>query len=235
MNLVERVRATIQGALERLAKAGALGDDGHAAVAAASAWTVERPKRAEHGDLATNVALVLYKTRGKTSARDCRGAGRGAGEGTRWSGAAEIAGPGFVNLRVHPRAIHEELRDIVAAGGCYGRLPSATGERINLEFVSANPTGPLHVGHARGAIFGDAVARLLEATRQPRHPRVLRQRLRQPGPQVRRQRQALAEGGRCLRTGTRAATSSSSRTTSRRSTPGVRGDHETLARVRRPG
>jgi arginyl-tRNA synthetase len=69
-----------------------------------------------------------------------------------------------VNLRVHPSAVHSELEQILLAGRAYGRAPAATGERIDIEFVSANPTGPLHIGHARGAIFGDSVARLLEAT-----------------------------------------------------------------------
>lgn len=132
-------------------------------MAGATAWTVERPKRPEHGDLATNAAMVLAKRVGKPPRAIAEALVR-ALEGDSVVRSAEVAGPGFVNLRAHPSALHAELREILAAGAAYGRAPSATGERINLEFVSANPTGPMHVGHARGAIFGDAVARLLEAT-----------------------------------------------------------------------
>ena len=78
--------------------------------------------------------------------------------------SADVAGPGFVNLRLHPSAFRTEVEEVLLAGRGYGRAPAATGERINIEFVSANPTGPLHVGHARGAVFGDTLARLLEAT-----------------------------------------------------------------------
>jgi arginyl-tRNA synthetase len=163
MSLVDRVRATVNDALARLAEDGALGPEGPLAIETATAWTVERPKRAEHGDFATNASLVLSKRAGK--------APRAIAESLVKALAAsdivqssEVAGPGFVNLRLYPGALHEELREILASGIAYGRLPSASRERINIEFVSANPTGPLHVGHARGAIFGDAVARLLEAT-----------------------------------------------------------------------
>ena len=165
MNLVLRVRATIHDALVRIAEAGALGDDGRAVVQAAPAWSVERPKRAEHGDLSTNVAMVLSKRAGKPPRVIAEALVKAlvTPPGDVVQGA-EIAGPGFVNLRLHPGAIQAELQEIVAAGVAYGRVASATRERINVEFVSANPTGPMHVGHARGAIFGDAVARLLEAT-----------------------------------------------------------------------
>ncbi|MGO9000277.1 MAG: arginine--tRNA ligase [Polyangiaceae bacterium] len=165
MSLADRVRTTITGALERLADEGAFGPpaEARAHLAAATGWTVERPKRAEHGDLATNVAMALTKRLGKPPRAIAEALVKALANDDVVR-SAEIAGPGFVNLRVHPRALHEELRAILRAGTGYGRAPSATGERINLEFVSANPTGPLLVSHGRGAIFGDAVARLLEAT-----------------------------------------------------------------------
>ncbi len=165
MSLAERVRTTVTDALERLADQGLFGpaDAARGQLASATGWAVERPKRAEHGDLATNLALVLTKKLGKPP-RQIAEALVKALENDPVVRTAEIAGPGFVNLRVHPRALHEELRAILRAGPAYGRAPSGTGERINLEFVSANPTGPLLVSHGRGAIFGDAVARLLEAT-----------------------------------------------------------------------
>jgi arginyl-tRNA synthetase len=163
MSLVERVRTSVTDALEQLARAGSLGPEGPAVVAAATSWTVERPKRPEHGDLSTNAALVLAKRAGK-SPRAIAESLVTALSGSDVVRTAEVAGPGFVNLRVHASVLHGELGHVLRAGSGYGRAPSATGERINVEFVSANPTGPMLVSHARGAIFGDAVARLLEAT-----------------------------------------------------------------------
>lgn len=163
MNLTARVRRSVMDALERAALAGDLGDAATDAVRAPAAWIVERPKRPEHGDLATNAAMVLTKRVGKPPRVVAEALVR-ALAGDPVVRSAEVAGPGFVNLRLHPAAFHAELREILASGRGYGRAPAATGERINLEFVSANPTGPMHVGHARGAIFGDSVARLLEAT-----------------------------------------------------------------------
>ncbi len=163
MSLADRVRIRIQSALQRLAAEGALGADGASSVAEATAWTVERPKRAEHGDLATNAAMVLTK-RVKIPPRAIAEALVKALEGDPVVRSAELAGPGFVNLRVHPAAIHAELEGILRAGPAFGRAPSGTGERVDLEFVSANPTGPINVASGRNAIFGDTVGRLLEAT-----------------------------------------------------------------------
>jgi arginyl-tRNA synthetase len=123
---------------------------------------VERPKRAEHGDLATNAALVLAKRAGKPP-RAVAEALVKALEGDAVVKSAEIAGPGFVNLRVHASALYAELADVLSAGAAFGRAAAATGERVNLEFVSANPTGPVTVASGRNAIFGDAVGALLEA------------------------------------------------------------------------
>jgi arginyl-tRNA synthetase len=163
MSLVDQVRSTVQEALEKAADTGALGEGIDASAVIGSLFSVERSKRPEHGDLATNVALVLSKKLGRPP-RDIALALVRALEGSAVVRTADIAGPGFVNLRVYPSAVHAELEQILLAGLAYGRAPAATGERIDIEFVSANPTGPLHIGHARGAIFGDAVARLLEAT-----------------------------------------------------------------------
>jgi arginyl-tRNA synthetase len=163
MSLVDHVRSAVQEALERAARAGALGAGIDVDAIPGATFSVERPKRSEHGDLATNVALVLSKKIGKPP-REIALALVRALEGSAVVRSADVAGPGFVNLRIHPSAVHAELEQILLAGQAYGRAPAATGERIDIEFVSANPTGPLHVGHARGAIFGDAVARLLEAT-----------------------------------------------------------------------
>jgi arginyl-tRNA synthetase len=166
MSLADRVRTTLTATLERLADAGELGPDGKRVVAEAATgggWTVERPKRPEHGDLATNVAMTLTKKLGKPPRAIAEALVKGL-TGSDVVASAEIAGPGFVNLRLHPGAFHAELRDILHAGLSYGRAAAASGERINIEFVSANPTGPVTVASGRNAILGDSVARLLEAT-----------------------------------------------------------------------
>ncbi len=162
MSIVDKVRRSLEERLAGLAKSGALGEAGPAAIRAATAWTVERPKRAEHGDLATNVAMVLTKAVGIPPRAIAEALVKSL-EGDSVIKQAEIAGPGFVNLRLHANVFHEELAEILLKGRGYGRAPSATGERINLEFVSANPVGPITVAAARNAIFGDSVGRMLEA------------------------------------------------------------------------
>jgi arginyl-tRNA synthetase len=163
MSLAEQVRAVVEGALREAARAGAFGDGVDPSLFGGAAFTVERPKRPEHGDLATNAPMVLTKKLGRPP-RAIAEALVKALDGSLIVRTAEIAGPGFVNLRVHPRALHAELDAILLAGSSYGRAPSATRDRINLEFVSANPTGPVTVASGRNAIYGDAIARLLEAT-----------------------------------------------------------------------
>jgi arginyl-tRNA synthetase len=159
MSLVERVRKSIDGALGRFLTTEQL------AAAAGASWTVERPKRAEHGDFATNVAMVLTKKVGMPPRAIAEKLVESlATPGEEVIKSAEIAGPGFVNLRLHPRAIHEELAEILAQGKAYGRAAAKTKERINVEFVSANPTGPITVAAARNGIYGDAVSTLLELT-----------------------------------------------------------------------
>ena len=123
---------------------------------------IERPKRPEHGDYSTNVAMAITKMVGQPP-RAIAEALVKALAGDAMIASAEVAGPGFVNLRLRPEALHEELREILDQGRGYGRGPAASGERIDLEFVSANPTGPLLVSHARGAIVGDTLGRVLEA------------------------------------------------------------------------
>jgi arginyl-tRNA synthetase len=165
MSVVERVRGSIAEALALLAAGGALGEGAadKLALPGAASWTVERPKRPEHGDLATNVAMVLAKRLGMPPRALAELVQRAiVAQGTVVS-SAEIAGPGFLNLRLHPAVFHDALRAILAAGVGWGRRPAASGERVNLEFVSANPTGPINVASGRNAIFGDSVGRLLEA------------------------------------------------------------------------
>ena len=119
------------------------------------------PKRAEQGDFSTNLAMVLASKAGRP-AREVAQALVDALPAAPFVERAEVAGPGFVNLWVTDEWLHDVLREIARAGAAYGR--SAPKDlRAQVEFVSANPTGPLHVGHARNAALGDALARLLEA------------------------------------------------------------------------
>jgi len=121
---------------------------------------VEPPRDPTHGDMATNAAMVLAKDAGKKPrelAESIAAKLRGDSKIT----SVDIAGPGFINLTLKPAVWSEELRLVLEAGGNYGRSEIGKGEKVNVEYVSANPTGPMHVGHGRGAVFGDALANLL--------------------------------------------------------------------------
>ena len=121
----------------------------------------ELPRDASHGDLACNAAMVLAKPAGMKprDLAETLATPLGKIEGVT---SVEIAGPGFINLRVEPRLWAEEIDAIIAAGTDYGRNDSGAGKPVNVEYVSANPTGPLHAAHARGAVLGDAMAGLLD-------------------------------------------------------------------------
>jgi arginyl-tRNA synthetase len=124
--------------------------------------TLERPKKAEFGDFSTNAAMLLAPVV-KAAPRDV--AARLADELAARLGSGlertEVAGPGFLNLFLADEWYAGALRDVLAAGDEFGRATTATAEKIIVEFVSANPTGPMHVGHARNAAYGDALARIL--------------------------------------------------------------------------
>jgi len=124
---------------------------------------VESPRDPAHGDLTTNAAMVLAKPAGLKPRRIAEGLAAilAAADGV---ASAEVAGPGFINLRLTLSMWHRVLGSIIAEGGGYGRSAAGAGQKVNVEYVSANPTGPLHVGHCRGAIFGDALAELLAET-----------------------------------------------------------------------
>lgn len=154
MSLADRVRLALSSALASM---------GMQELAREASYVVERPKRAEHGDLATNVAMAIQKKAGKPP-RAIAEALVAALKDSDVVASAEVAGPGFVNLRLHPGVFHAELAEILRAGRGWGRAPAGTGERVNVEFVSANPTGPVTVASGRNAVLGDAIARLLEAT-----------------------------------------------------------------------
>jgi arginyl-tRNA synthetase len=121
----------------------------------------EPPRHPSHGDLATNAAMVLARQAG-ASPRDLAGKIVAQLERNADVVAAQIAGPGFINLRLSDAVWLGELRAIAELGAHYGRSGIGAGKRVNVEYVSANPTGPMHMGHCRGAVVGDALAALLE-------------------------------------------------------------------------
>ena len=121
---------------------------------------VEPPRDPAHGDLATNVAMVLAKP-AATNPRALAALIAPKLEAVDGVSAVEVAGPGFINIRLSPDLWREELATILGQGGDYGRSTIGGGARVNVEYVSANPTGPMHMGHCRGAVVGDALATLL--------------------------------------------------------------------------
>ena len=122
------------------------------------------PKEESHGDLATNLALVLARGEGRSPRAVAETIVRHLEDPDGILANVEIAGPGFINFRFAPAYWWRCLGASEAAGEAYGRSQAGAGRRVQIEFVSANPTGPLHVGHARGAVTGDALASLLAAT-----------------------------------------------------------------------
>ncbi|PLX46358.1 MAG: arginine--tRNA ligase [Deltaproteobacteria bacterium] len=126
-------------------------------------WKIELPKNPRHGDYATNIAMVTASL-AKRAPRQVAEAILANLEDTEGVlDSCEIAGPGFINFRFKPARWHRIVGDILAAGPEYGRSGAGGGKKVQVEFVSANPTGPLHVGHGRGALLGDVLASLLEA------------------------------------------------------------------------
>ncbi len=121
---------------------------------------VEPPKDPTHGDMATNAAMVLARDAGKRP-RELAEAIAAVLRNDDKIVKVDVAGPGFINLTLKAEVWGEELRAVLAAGGDYGRSQLGGREKVNVEYVSANPTGPMHVGHCRGAVFGDALANLL--------------------------------------------------------------------------
>jgi arginyl-tRNA synthetase len=124
---------------------------------------VEPPRDAAHGDMATNAAMVLAKE-AKAKPRDLAEAIAAKLRADDLIAAVDIAGPGFINLTLKPKAWSDALRTVLREGHTYGQSAMGAREKVNVEYVSANPTGPMHVGHCRGAVFGDALCSLLAFT-----------------------------------------------------------------------
>jgi arginyl-tRNA synthetase len=158
LSLYAQYAALLDGVLDELESEGAL-----PARLNRRAVAVEPPRDAAHGDLATNAAMVLAKGAG-TNPRALADSIKPKLEALPAVTSVEIAGPGFINMRLSADAWRDELRAILRDGERYGMSDLGKAERVNVEYVSANPTGPLHMGHCRGAVVGDALARLLEAT-----------------------------------------------------------------------
>ncbi|HWI24317.1 MAG TPA: arginine--tRNA ligase, partial [Lysobacter sp.] len=125
-------------------------------------FVVERPKDRTHGDFSTNAAMVLAKP-ARTNPRALAQALVAALPPSDDIARIEIAGPGFINFHLSTDAYRREVREIVARGSAYGRNDNGAGHTCGVEYVSANPTGPLHVGHGRAAAIGDCIARVLAA------------------------------------------------------------------------
>ena len=151
------LRALVDQGIEALRNAGTLPSD-----AATPAFVVERPKDRTHGDFSTNAAMVLAKA-ARTNPRALAQALVAALPASDDVAKVEIAGPGFINFHLAPDAYGRELREVIARGSAYGRNDSGAGRTVGVEYVSANPTGPLHVGHGRAAAIGDCIARVLAA------------------------------------------------------------------------
>jgi arginyl-tRNA synthetase len=126
-------------------------------------FVIERTRSREHGDFATNAAMLMAKP-ARAKPRDLAEKLVAALPANPLIGKVEIAGPGFINFFLAQDAYHAEVRRILAEGNAYGRSHAGAGKTVGVEFVSANPTGPLHVGHGRNAVIGDCLSRLFEAT-----------------------------------------------------------------------
>src|SRR6266567_3205492 len=122
---------------------------------------VEPPRDATHGDMATNAAMVLAKE-AKAKPRDLAEKFAEKLRADDLIASVEIAGPGFFNLTLKPQVWADALRTVLREGAAYGASAIGKAEKVNVEYVSANPTGPMHVGHCRGAVFGDALSGLLQ-------------------------------------------------------------------------
>ena len=158
MNIYKYFSGVVQGILQDLAASGGLPGGLDAARVA-----VEAPRDPTHGDLATNAAMVLSKPAGMKP-RDLAELLVPKLTAHHEVLSAEIAGPGFINLRLTEGFWRDRLKDVLTAGPAYGESDEGKGKRVNVEYVSANPTGPLTAGHARGAVVGDAIASLLAKT-----------------------------------------------------------------------
>ncbi|HTY58828.1 MAG TPA: arginine--tRNA ligase, partial [Bacteroidota bacterium] len=133
-------------------------------VAPGSPVSFEKPRQAGHGDLTTNIAMIVAKGMGKKSRDVASEIVARLDTDPSLVAGVEVAGPGFINFSFAGTYYLRQLEELVRTGDSFGRSAVGRGKKVQVEFVSANPTGPLTVGHGRGAVFGDTVARMLEWT-----------------------------------------------------------------------
>jgi len=155
MTIFKHMHEALQTVLDQAVQEGVLSFEGPV-----PAFVVEPPREAAHGDMATNIAMTLTKL-AKKPPRAIAEILKPRLEALPEIASAEIAGPGFINLRLTPVAWQDEIRAILKDGVAYGESDLGAGQKVNVEFVSANPTGPMHAGHVRGAVLGDTLCRLL--------------------------------------------------------------------------
>ncbi|TCV92677.1 arginyl-tRNA synthetase [Luteibacter rhizovicinus] len=153
----EELQHLVLQAIDALRQNGTLPSD-----FVAPSFVIERTRSREHGDFATNAAMLMSKAASRKP-RELAEALVAALPGSATVARVDIAGPGFINFFLAPAAYHAEIVRVLAEGDAYGRSRSGAGRKAGVEFVSANPTGPLHVGHGRAAAIGDCLARLLDA------------------------------------------------------------------------
>ncbi|WP_281991956.1 arginine--tRNA ligase [Sulfitobacter geojensis] len=156
MNIFAEIRDLVTTTLGQMVSAGTLPEGLNF-----DPITAEPPRDPAHGDMATNAAMVLAKPAGMKPRDIAEMLASKLAEDPRIT-SAEIAGPGFLNLRLAPSNWQAIAKTVLNEGTAFGRGSLGQGKKVNVEYVSANPTGPLHVGHTRGAVFGDALASLLD-------------------------------------------------------------------------
>ncbi|MDX2028408.1 MAG: arginine--tRNA ligase [Alphaproteobacteria bacterium] len=156
MTVFKNIHNAVGAAIDEAVKAGALKLHGEF-----PPFTVEPPREVEHGDVATNVAMVSAKATGQKPLATAQ-ALKPLLEKNPSVTSVDIAGPGFINLRLKPEVWHAEMREILASGLRYGDSAMGKKEKVNVEYVSANPTGPMHAGHVRGAVLGDTLSNLMK-------------------------------------------------------------------------
>jgi arginyl-tRNA synthetase len=156
MNIFAEIRTLITTTLDQMVREGSLPEGLNF-----DPITAEPPRDAAHGDMATNAAMVLAKPAGMKPRDIAETLAARLTDDPRIT-SAEVAGPGFLNLRLAPAVWQSIAKTVLDVGTSFGRGGLGQGQRVNVEYVSANPTGPLHVGHTRGAVFGDALASLLD-------------------------------------------------------------------------
>lgn len=154
----EQVRQIFEATIGRCVAEGALPP-----AVEGCTFAIETPRNPEHGDFAVNAAMILAKPARRKPREIAELLRDNLRDEAGMLASVEIAGPGFLNVRIDPAFFFRALRDVAEAGGRFGRVEAGQGRRVMVEFVSANPTGPMHVGHGRGAVTGDAIARLLDA------------------------------------------------------------------------